>query len=298
MKYYNGCKSKNYFEGWYFRHLSGDRSISFIPSIACDSHGKKSCYIQVVTNSNSYKFKFDYSEFSAKKDCLNVKIGNNIFSEDGCSVDLVNKDVYVKATFKYSKFEKIQGDIMGIFSHFPFMQCSHGVISMRHNVSGSYVVNNTETFISGGVGYIEKDSGRSFPSKYLWLQANDFSSDLSLFVSIATIPFMGIRFKGLIAVALHNGKEYRFATYNNSKILKSFIYDKSKEPILELKHGKDILRVDFFPSASCELLAPNCGKMNRKVLESLDAKINVKMTNTDNTIFFDISNNAGLEYSL
>ena len=81
---------------------------------------------------------------------------------------------------------------MGPFAYFPFMECFHGVLSMKHRVSGSIVVNSKELIFNNGIGYIEKDWGRSFPKRYLWLQCNDFSTEeTSIMVSIADIPFLG-----------------------------------------------------------------------------------------------------------
>ena len=79
---------------------------------------------------------------------------------------------------------------MGPFSHLSFMECNHAILSMKHSVSGILMFNGKILNFDQGIGYIEKDWGTSFPSSYLWCQANDFfTRTTSFFLSIATIPF-------------------------------------------------------------------------------------------------------------
>ena len=78
---------------------------------------------------------------------------------------------------------------MGPFKYFP-MECRHGIISMRHTLEGRLKLNGKEIDFTNGLGYIEKDSGRSFPSSYVWVQANDFDEPCSIMASVADIPFL------------------------------------------------------------------------------------------------------------
>ena len=69
---------------------------------------------------------------------------------------------------------------------------------------GELIINNNLYDFSNGTGYIEKDWGISFPSSYIWAQANDFSNKhCSLFISIANIPYSIFLFKGFICSTLH-----------------------------------------------------------------------------------------------
>ena len=70
----------------------------------------------------------------------------------------------------------------------------------------------------GGLGYVEKDSGTSFPRSYLWMQCNDFPSACSIMISIAHIPFCGSSFRGCICAIVYQGREYRLATYKGVKV--------------------------------------------------------------------------------
>ena len=57
--------------------------------------------------------------------------------------------------------------------------------------------------LDGGLGYIEKDSGISFPCSYLWLQCSDFPKPCSLMLSIAHVPFCASSFRGCICAVLY-----------------------------------------------------------------------------------------------
>ena len=55
-------KSKNYFEGWYFKNTNNDNGISFIPGISIDGNDKKA-FIQLITNNSSYYVNYSIDEF-------------------------------------------------------------------------------------------------------------------------------------------------------------------------------------------------------------------------------------------
>ena len=87
---------------------------------------------------------------------------------------------------------------------------------MRHKINGQITVNEQQFKFKNGTGYIEGDSGRSFPSKYIWTQCS-FENN-SLMLSAADIPFSVIHFTGIIGIVMLDGKEYRIATYLGAKI--------------------------------------------------------------------------------
>jgi hypothetical protein len=89
--------------------------------------------------------------------------------------------------------------IMGPFSFVPFMECYHGIVSMDHSIEGHLNIDGSFIEFNGGRGYIEKDWGRSFPSAYVWMQTNHFSSEgISIKASVANIPWLGSSFVGFI----------------------------------------------------------------------------------------------------
>lgn len=281
---------KIYFEGWYFKNQFQGKSIAFIPGINIDKYGGRYAFIQVITENNSYNIKYDYEDFSIEEEKLIIKIRDNIFSKQGIILNIIGQGIEIKGSIRYEDLTPIKYDIMGPFSKIPFMECSHGIISMHHKIDGMIEINGEEFFIKNGIGYIEKDSGRSFPKSYLWVHSNDFKQKLSIMVSIADIPFMKFSFKGLIAIVHYKGREYRFATYNGAKIINY------NENGLSIRKGKYRLVIMVNSKNANELLAPSNGEMVRTIYESISCNATFKFFIGNKKVFDLESLNTSFEY--
>jgi hypothetical protein len=111
--------------------------------------------------------------------------------------------------------------------------------------------------------------------------------------SYATIPFMGLTFKGLIVNLIYNHKEYRFATYNNSRILQK---ETHKDHIyFILKKGRYKLHVYAKKENDVELKSPALGLMNQTIKEGLSGIIKLKLYDKNTLIFEDEGKNSGIE---
>ena len=86
-------KLNSYFEGWYFKHTSKDLNISFIPGIHIEN-GKKSAFIQIITNFTSYYISYPFSDFRFSYEPFSITIGNNFFSLDKIIIDI--EDINIK----------------------------------------------------------------------------------------------------------------------------------------------------------------------------------------------------------
>ncbi len=282
---------KGYFAGWYFKHQSKNYSISFIPGININKNGDRYAFIQVITENSSYNINYDFYDFSISKDKNTIKIKDNIFSLSGIIVNIKDENINIKGKLTYKDITKIKGNIMGPFSYFPFMECIHGVLSLNHSVEGNLKVNNEQIKFINAKGYIENDSGKSFPKNYLWVQSNYFiKKNTSIMVSIADIPFLGFEFKGCIAIVYYEGKEYRLATYNGVKIISY------NEKGLIIKRGPYKLEVEIKNLSPQKLLAPNSGDMIRKIKENISCNANFKFYKNDKLIFDLDSNKTSFEY--
>jgi hypothetical protein len=88
---------------------------------------------------------------------------------------------------------------------------------MKYQIDGSF-----ENVTKSAVGYLEKDWGHSFPSIWIWGQANQWinlpsTSSASLFFSLALIPwYFNLEFAGFLVVFEYNHQFYRFNTYLQS----------------------------------------------------------------------------------
>lgn len=265
------------FEGWYFKHQKGDDVLAFIPGLAMSG-----AFVQVISESTSRQYKI--KELSVRNGI--IRADNCIFSKRGCRIDLPG----VKGQIKYQNITPLRSDIMGPFQYLP-MQCSHGVISMHHSTKGNIYFNERLHNFDGGTGYIEKDSGKSFPRSYMWLQCNDLPGACSIMLSIAHIPFCGISFTGCICAIMYQACEYRLATYNGVRI-------RAYEPdYICLTQGKLLLEITINPSdKDCVLKSPVKGKMSGRIRESSNAVINVRLCLNKTTLFNYHSNHAMYEY--
>lgn len=273
--------TKSKFEGYYFKYQNGNNTIAFIPGVSDDK-----AFIQVITNDKSYYFSYPKSQYQSG---TVIRVGNCRFSKSGITIDIQNNCVTIKAKIKYFNLQPLKYDIMGLFKYFP-MQCRHGIISMRHNLNGWVSINGQSFNLNNGIGYIEKDSGTSFPKSYIWVQCNDFKEECSVSLSIAEIPFLGSHFTGCICAIYFKGKEYRLTTYCGVRIIKC-----SRDKII-LKQGRHILVVNIFGQDGQKLMAPQCGEMNRVINEC--ASCNARFRFYENLILlFDLkSNGASFEY--
>jgi tocopherol cyclase len=185
---------------------------------------------------------------------------------------------------------------MGWYTYAPFMECYHGVVSMNHEITGNLVINGKQTDFTGGKGYIEKDWGRSMPSDWVWMQCNHFDDapEASMMISIARIPWLTGHFPGFLSFIKVGGEVHRFATYNNSKI--GFIHIDGSSVRLQLKNRSCNLEVEVERNSTGELTAPVKGQMDRKIAESLDAAIRIKLTSINGEIMFEgTGEHTGLE---
>lgn len=275
--------SNNYFCGFYFKHQKGNNTVAFIPGKSDDT-----AFIQVITNTKSYNQNYPNIDMNVK--AVTVDIGKCSFSQDGITIKMDN----IFGKIRYTDLTPIKYDIMGPFKYFP-MQCRHGVISMHHKLNGYLSIDNNLIDFTDGTGYIEMDSGNSFPSKYIWIQCNDFhhyNEKCSVMVSIADIPFLGTNFLGCICVVWYKNIEYRFATYLGVKIK---YYDENK---IVISQGKYTLDIDITDNNSHKLYAPQNGKMINIIRESNTSTATFTLSENKNVIFSFESSNTSFEYNM
>lgn len=297
-KYSNN--NKNYFEGWYFKNTNKHKGISFIPGINITKKEKKS-FIQIITNDSSYFINYTIDDFKFSFNPFYIKIGNNFFSKDRIHIDIVdnNQNLFIYGDINYSNNQNIKTNffnpnIMGPFSYIPFMECNHAILSMKSIANGFITINNNKIIFDNDTSYIEKDWGCSFPKTYIWCQGNNFENkSASFMLSIADIPFKIFNFTGIICVLIIDNKEFKFTTYNNTKLVK---YDVDENSLnIVLKKGNYILNIKSEYNQSLKLIAPKNGEMKKNILESISSNIIVTLKHKNKIIFSDTSINCGLE---
>lgn len=278
---------RNYFSGWYYKQEKGEEAIAFIPSWH-KGNGRTEAFLQVAAGTENWTFSFSEEQLKVCEKKDRILIGENLFTPEGIRIRLSGRQngrqIRIRGSLKFENRVPLLYDIMGPFAAIPFMQCRHGVVSMYHDVSGSLRINERVVDLNGAGGYIEKDSGCSFPDDYFWCQCSwEDGGPCSMMAAVADIPFAGFRFQGCIAAVLFAGKQYRLATYLGVRILRY-----TEDEIL-LKQRKLLLRVQIKPmqktAEGLPLQAPRKGKMQRTIRERLTCRVRVRLWREKKLLF-------------
>ena len=303
---FQGYKKRHrYFEGWYFKFVTkdGKYALALIPGVSInrmDPH----LFIQVYFIQNEDKtilethyLRYDYHQIFYHPDRFEIKIGDSIFTKDRVFIN-ISKTITLKGVIDINqrtpiKKSLVSPNIMGFFGYLNFMECYHGVISMSHVISGKITYQDKEINFDSGKGYLEKDWGKSFPKSYVWIQSNHFDDDASFMFSYANIPFIGLSFKGLISVLIIQGKEYRFATYNFSRVIIEKIEPNKVEYVI--KKGKFRLEVIAKIKSSIDLVSPKDGVMNQTIKEGLSGHVDIKLYERQKLIYEGHGIHSGIE---
>jgi tocopherol cyclase len=296
-------KKNNYFEGWYFKHVSKDldQVYSFIPGISLHTDNPHA-FIQVInglTGETNY-IEYSVSEFSFSTKYFRVEVGGSVFTADSMVLNINSPQLKVDGRLSYSGSVKYPSSvfapgIMGWYSFVPLMECKHGVVSVTHRIDGTITVDKKQIDFSGGKGYIEKDWGKSFPESWIWLQSNNFeNSDACIMMSIAKIPWLGSFFTGFLGFLYFDGKFFPFSTYHKSEITDLGLAN--EKLTVSFRSKKYHLKIVASLKQSGILLAPKSGKMSRRIKESVDSELEVVLTDMKGTeLFHDLAHRAGLE---
>ncbi len=303
---YHGFSARPpFFEGWYFKLVSQDQNHKYavIPGVyLSEDKDKNHCFIQIF-DSNAAEVdyhRFPFEAFRAEKDRFEIHIDQNVFSSNRISLAIDNDLGKVEGSLFFKDLKPwpvklFSPGAMGWFAWVPFMECYHGVVSLDHNIQGVLNIDGKNLDFSEGKGFIEKDWGKQFPSAWIWGQSNHFDRPgISLMMSVAVIPWLRNSFPGFIIGLLLDGKLYRFGTYNASKIEKISLDD--REVHLVIRNPRYRLRIYAERVEGGLLQAPTKVEMNRRIMETLDARITVRLdTLMGKSLFEGTGVNAGLE---
>lgn len=313
-----------FFEGWYVKLVSADRSarIAVIPGIFKGGRdGADEAFVQVLdgVNGESWYEVFPAADFAADARRFDVRVGSeasgaNRFGEGGIEVDLPASGLRGAVRFTTPldpwPVTLTEPGIMGRYGWVPVMECYHGLVSFGHELEGTLTLGDRELDFTGGRGYLEKDWGRAFPRGYVWMQTNHFSTPgASLSASVATIPWGRTSFQGYIvglrlpdagagssaSVPPDAGELHRFATYTGARTTALEIDDAEVRWTLRAKDGKE-LRLIAERRRGGLLHAPERTQMHRRVEETLDARVHVELRMPDGRVAFaETGEAAGLE---
>ena len=297
--YHGWGRRERYFEGWYFKLVDPTRRTVFavIPGISMGQDGEQHAFIQVLDGAacKSSYHRFDAHDFKPSAQGFSLQLGGNSFSSKHVVLDLpgLRGRLDFEETTPWPKMLGAPG-IMGWYSFVPFMECYHGVVSLHHQLRGQLEVSGKPIDFGGGLGYVEKDWGTSFPKAWIWMQSNHFEAHekTCLMASVAHIPWLGSHFIGYIVGFLWEGKLYRFATYTGAKMKARL---SGQEVRLSFKDRRYRLEVTGIQAPGAQLVSPIVGEMTGMVNESMLGNLVVRFFDGDELVFEDTGRNAGLE---
>jgi len=300
--FHGSYKKPPFFEGWYYKMVSADEisKIAIIPGVILgnDAHA----FVQVIDGSdgNTMYFTFPVDQFHANVPRFRLSIGANQFDSSHLLVDIKQSEGQIFGEINFGRLipwpvTVFSPGVMGWFAWMPGMECYHGVLSLDHPLQGRINLNGKEMDFTGGRGYIEKDWGKSFPAAWVWFQSNHFKNSFAcITASVAIIPWIRNSFKGFIVGFWLDGKLYRFTTYRSSKIESLRISDAHVNWVLRNRTHR--LQLNAFCAQGGLLRGPTHLDMGKRVMETLNASIHVKLETLKGDVLFEgIGENAGLE---
>jgi tocopherol cyclase len=275
------------FKGWYFKQQNGADTIAFIPAFHTDKKRGRSASLQVITGADACFVQYRAEDCFAQKGGLQVRLGNCAFSDEGCRLDIVTEEFSVSGALKFGPLQPPARDVMGPLRFLPFMECRHSVYSLFHKVDGRLLVNGREMTFKNGLGYIEGDSGSSFPNRYVWTQWG--KEENCIFLSAAQIPFCGRSFTGCTGIVYWEKKEHRIASYLGAKIA-SVTGD-----AVVIRQGELTLLAQLQDSGFQTLRAPVVGMMTRSVHENAACSVRYRCTLRGQVLFDFVAEDASYE---
>lgn len=304
-RYHGFVAQAPFFEGWYYKLVSAneDNRFAIIPGVyLAQEQANSHCFIQVFDSKAEevryHRYAFD--SFKPSPDSFEIIIGPNYFSAERIELAIDDDLGRLNGSLQFNNLSPwperfLSPGAMGWFAWVPFMECYHGVVSMDHAIHGRLNLNGTGLDFSGGQGYSEKDWGKRFPSAWIWGQSNHFDVDrVSLMVSVAVIPWLGRSFAGFIIGFLFDGEIHRFATYNRSNIEAIHLDDQSV--YLAVRNSSHLLTINAKREEGGLLQAPTEIAMDRRILETLNAKIKVQFEALSGGVLFEgVGQHGGLE---
>ncbi len=295
-----------YFEGWYVKLVSADRAarLAVIPGLFRSDSGEAEAFVQVLDGATgrSWYVPYEASLFRSAPDRFGVVVGPNRFTAEGIALDIddghdlrLQGRVGIEGSLDRWPVTPRSPGAMGWYAYVPAMECYHGVVSFGHGLSGSLAFNGANLDFGHGRGYIEQDWGQAFPAGYIWMHSNHFGDPtVSLMGSVALIPWLRGQFRGLLIGLRAEGRFYRFATYTGAKTETLQVDDEHVVCVVHDRAGRRLeLRAERTGGAL--LHAPIRTEMHKRVEETLDATIHLRLSENGRTLLEDVGRVGALE---
>lgn len=296
--FHGRTRARPFFEGWYVKLVTKDLSQRWavIPGVFLGTTGDGEAFVQVLDGATqrSWYHRVPLRDFQAEEGRFDVRVGGCRFSSAGIELE---GDLPLRGRLRFATplqpwpVTLRSPGIMGWYAWMPFMECYHGVVSFSHGLTGVLEIEGREVRFDGGDGYIEKDWGQAFPSAYVWAQSNHFSTPGTCVLgSAAIIPWLRSSFRGFIAGVWHERRLYRFATYTGAKLERLELDDTHvRMTWTDRAHRLELVTERRRGGL---LHAPIRTEMHRRVEESMDGELYVRLTTRGGAVLLDDTGKA------
>ena len=296
-------RSRRFFEGWYFKHVSADRKsvYALIPGISLSPRESKS-FVQLIDGSSGSTrwFAYPVEAFSSSMDRFEVRIADNRFSLEGVDARLEDEQGVVEAHLEYSgivplPFSLRWPGIMGPYTYAPRMECNHGIGSLDHGLTGPLTVNGRRADFTAGraisrrTGAARSRGLGSGPSPTASLSPAHRSCSPS-----RAFPIWGGHSPASSpCCSKAAGSTGSRPTPGHASCLPA-LAGRDLEIVVQGRGHRLLLHAER--SSEGVLLAPVDGAMDRRIGESIDARLSVRLEDLGGRVLFEGTGEAaGLE---
>jgi len=266
----------NYFEGWFQKVYSPQLNTTFIViyGFATGDERKEIGFIQLcVPNQKIILLTFDKNEVVCHKKKHHVRFGNHVLSEK--EIKIQTDEILIDLVISHKQERNKVKNSMGNFYLVPNLPCYHAIVNDNQLINGTIQFQNEHYHLMNASGYLEKNWGKSFPEKYIWLHAFDPGNfENQLLFSKADIRWSGNTFTKHLGFIRINGEYFDLRKLKNCKITISKP-DPTNQLIVIRSTTLDIeLNVNF--NKKVVFKGPENGQLNRPIEHFNDVSIEVK----------------------
>ncbi len=291
---YKNKRKQNYFEGYYLKITDDATHVSYafifgISKAIEDPHS----FIQFLDGNNhtAFYYRFLDTDFKYMNDTIYIKDNFVSMNQMFVSVDDIQISINITNQVVLEK-QGFTNSAMGFLHKLP-MECFQEVVFMDGSFHGELTIHQKTSMISGKP-YMEKTFGHKFPEKWIWMQCNFFNKEAAFSLSLGEVKLFRKKFVGFIIILIHNKKQYRFTTYNFSRLKLIRVFHEDVE--IEVKKGKYRLVIQGKLVRPVQLVGPvEKGKMSLDVFESINSYVTLQLRHKKNIVFETIGRFVGME---
>lgn len=148
-------------EGWFLKQQGENGTLIFIPCRYTNKPGGRTAALRVITPEGMYDFGNLFGEFSSNEKRFCVQIGESVFSDHGCRLDIREKNIRITGTLWYGLLKRPHYGKWDTLWFFMGRGRRRRIISWEHAVNGKITINGKEYLFRDGIGYAEEGRAKA-----------------------------------------------------------------------------------------------------------------------------------------